>query len=466
MNNEYLEPLNNVDAAWRHMEDPSNLMMVTGVIVLEDAVPIETIKDIVSRGLSKHDRFRQKVVDVGVMKAPHWSSVGDLDWDYHLQTITLAGQDAKAEVNREVNRLMSEGLDFDYPLWQVHLIQPVGPGCAVLLRIHHCIADGMALLGVLLSLTGPSAEASLELAAVSDVENLSSSGNLFRQATNVLGKASRLTSKLVRGYFDTLIHPSKILDFARVGSEGAKTTARMLMRQEDPRTLFRGELGVPKLAAWSRPVPLQKVKEIKQVTGSTVNDVLLAAMSGALRQYLVGKGESVDGLDFHAAVPVNLRDPRQRAKLGNEFGIVFLSLPVGIADPLERIFEVRRRMEELKASPEAIISFALLKAVGATPVEVQKAIVNLFGSKTTAVMTNVPGPKTHLYMAGSKIETLMFWVPQSGRVGLGVSILSYAGEVRLGVATDQGLVPDPEEIIHGFHRELDAMWGLYENVRN
>jgi len=145
------------------------------------------------------------------------------------------------------------------------------------------------------------------------------------------------------------------------------------------------------------------------------------------------------------------------AQLGNRFGLVFLSLPVGIADPLERIAEVRRRMRQLKRSAEPVVTYGILTAMGRSPKLVQQAVVKLIASKTTAVLTSVPGPQQPLYLAGRRIRDVFFWVPQAGRVGLGLSICSYAGQVRLGVATDAGLVPDPERIVEGFHEEFDDL---------
>jgi len=143
--------------------------------------------------------------------------------------------------------------------------------------------------------------------------------------------------------------------------------------------------------------------------------------------------------------------------LGNRFGLVFLALPVGLADPLERLLELKERMDEIKKSPEAFVAFGLLGAVGAAPAEVERVVVDLFGRGGTGVMTNVRGPAERIALAGVPARELMFWVPQSGRLGLGVSILSYAGGVSLGVATDAGLVPDPEAILDGFRAEFDAI---------
>jgi len=305
------------------------------------------------------------------------------------------------------------------------------------------------------SLTGKSAEASLRLEEpfLEEPERLSSSG-LFRVAN------------ALKTGLDTLTSPSKMLDLAKLGGATTMTTMRLLMKKPDPPTPFKGALGTAKIPAWSRSVPLAQVKAIKNVVKATVNDVLLTAMTGGLRRYLLEKEWDVTDLNFRAAVPVNLRPPGRGRDLGNYFGLVFLSLPVGIADPLERLFKLKKRMDRIKNSPEAVVAIGIIKAVGMSPAEIQRVIVNIFGAKSTAIMTNVPGPRNHLYMAGCKIVNQMFWVPMSGRVGLGLSIISYADEVRLGVATEAALIPDPDRIIEGFYAELEDMMVLVDQARN
>jgi hypothetical protein len=159
-------------------------------------------------------------------------------------------------------------------------------------------------------------------------------------------------------------------------------------------------------------------------------------------------------------VPVNLRRPGTEEELGNQFGVVFLSLPIGIQEPTARLHELKRRMDGLKGSLEPPVSFGVLKLIGSVPSSVQNLGVDILESKATAVMTNVIGPREQLYLAGAPIESLIFWVPQSGRVALGVSILSYDDQVWLGVLTDQGLVPDPDAIVAGFHTEFDDLLGI------
>ena len=143
--------------------------------------------------------------------------------------------------------------------------------------------------------------------------------------------------------------------------------------------------------------------------------------------------------------------------LGNKFGLVFLSLPLGIEDPVERLRELKRRMDGLKNTTEPIVAFGILNLIGMMPNRLEDVVVDIFGTKGTVVMTNVPGPRQKLYFAGAGVDQMMFWVPQSGRLGIGISILSYNGEVMIGVATDTGLVPDPDKVVAGFNEELAAM---------
>ena len=448
--------LNNIDTAWWRMEDPTNLMMVTGIMAFAKPITYENLRTLLEKRLLLFDRFRQVVKDPSpTVKAPFWEEA-EVDLDYHLIQETLSGKGGRDRLRERTSELMSLPLDYTRPLWQVHLIGNVGiEGNAVVIRTHHCIADGMALVAVMLNLTASSAEDSLKLDPdeTSEPRRLSSAGNIFR----MVGKAAA-------SLISTVTDREKIVDVARLGGSSALTTIRLLMKRADPPSRFKGELGVPKLPVWSRPIPLEDVKAIKNALGGTVNDVLLSAMTGGLRRYLIGKGDDVTGLRFRAAVPVNLRPPGRVHELGNQFGLVFLTLPVGIENPLERIAVLKRRMNRLKKSPEAIVAMGILKAIGMTPIEIQRIMVNVFGAKTTAVITNVPGPPEPLYMAGEMVDTFMFWVPQSGRVGLGISILSYAGKVRLGVVTDAGLIPDPELIIEGFYKELEDMMTLVNEV--
>jgi hypothetical protein len=145
------------------------------------------------------------------------------------------------------------------------------------------------------------------------------------------------------------------------------------------------------------------------------------------------------------------------ADMGNRFGLIFLKLPVGIEDPQRRLEELRRRSAALKRSTEPLVVYSLLKAAGTLPIQFHRLLLAIFATKATAVFTNVPGPTRTLYFAGQALRDIYFWVPQAGHLGLGVSILSYDGGVRMGVATDASLVADPGRIVDGFHAEFEAL---------
>jgi WS/DGAT/MGAT family acyltransferase len=241
------------------------------------------------------------------------------------------------------------------------------------------------------------------------------------------------------------------------GAGSTLALGRLLGYGRDPATPFKGEIGVPKRVAWTEPIPLEDVRATAKALGASINDLLNSAMAGGLRRYLAQHGTPPPDLSIRAAMPVNLRPLEEMAELGNRFGLVFLPLPVGEADPLRRLSGIRKRSATLRRSAEPLVVHSLLRFVGGSPAALQRLVVRIFGTKATAVFTNVPGPKRTLWFAGRAIRDIFFWVPQAARLGLGVSIFSYDGMVRMGVGTDAGLVPDPERIVDGFRAEFAAL---------
>jgi diacylglycerol O-acyltransferase len=463
------KPLSNVDTAWLRMEDPTNLMMISGVMIFGTPMDLGRLKATIEHRLLRFDRFRQHVIAPRLpIGGYRWQDDTGFDLNQHVHLITLPPPGDQATLQAVVSELMSTPLDLSKPLWEIHLVERYGDGCALIARLHHCIADGIALVRVLLSLTDPDPDAPWPAPPPGDETRRDDHplDALFRPARSTLRTTARVTEALLQESQDVLDDPSHLLDLARLGASGVTALGRLVLRWPDPKTIFKGELGVPKRAAWSTPLPLAEVKNVGRAVGGTVNDVLLTAVSGALRRYLQGRGEEVDGVDVRAVVPVNLRPPEENITLGNKFGLVFLSLPVGIGDPIDRLFELKRRMDALKDTPEALVAFGILNAIGMSPSRIQDVVVNIFGTKGTAVMTNVPGPRQTIYLAGAPLETIMFWVPQSGHLGIGVSILSYDGKVWLGVATDQGLVPDPETIIDEFQAEFQQLRELTKELES
>jgi diacylglycerol O-acyltransferase len=452
-------PMSNVDAAWLHMEDPTNLMLIAGVMSFYEKLDYAALKELIEDRLLSFSRFRQKVVLSPIPGVgPRWVEDPNFNLHSHLQRVALPDPGGQAELQEMVSNLMSTPLDMTKPLWQFQYIENYRGGSAVVARIHHCIADGIALVRVLLGLTDDSPKGAPHARRTHRRRRPLGGGYWLPEVVNeAVYSVGRITGRMIDKTVDTLTDPAKAVNLLSEGTKGAGVLARLATMPADPESLFKGNLCTRKVCAWSKIMPLDQVKAFSKANGATINDVLLAGVVGALRRYMIGRTFDVEGVNIRAVVPVNLRPESDIVKLGNRFGLVFLALPIGIADRKERLIELKRRMDAIKKSSEPMVIYALLNAVGLTGPKIESLALKLFGSKATAVMTNVPGPREEIYLAGKAMRSMMFWVPQSAKLGLGVSILSYAGQVRLGVATDSGLVPDPQSIIEAFQEEMAAM---------
>lgn len=446
-----------VDAAWLHMDEPTNLAVITGVIMFDEPLDFQVLKELIRTRLLRVRRFRQRVREplfgVGI---PSWEDDPQFDLDAHLHRIALPAPHDQQALHELVGDLMSMPLDFTKPLWQYHLVENYDGGCALICRLHHSMADGLALVQVLLSLADGAALPQAHALTVTDNGNGSRKrGSMFNNAFQL----ARTGTKYVR---ETVTSREKLRDTALLGASGSMALGKLLFIGPDTHSMFKGKCGVMKRVAWTQALPLADVKFVAHALGATINDILISAVTGALRRYLEARGKDTQDMNLRAIVPVNLRAPGDLDldSLGNRFGLVFLSLPVGVEDPLLRMAVLKDRMDDIKRSPEAIVAYGILGAIGATPVAVERVINTIFGMKATAVMTNVPGPREPIYLAGNRIRTLMFWVPTPAHLGLGVSIISYAGQVNVGINTDARLIPDPEEITREFVDEFAALHAL------
>jgi len=456
------EPMSKVDTAWLRMESPTNLMMITSVLVFTQRLELAKLRQLLEQRFLAFRRFRQKAVDTG--NAAFWETDTRFKIERHVVTAKLPRKADKLALEKFVSNLASTPLDHSRPLWQFHLIENFADGGSVVVsRIHHCYADGLALVQVMLSLTDAAPQAqkqkTAELAKVwLPKERDGVIDRLLQPARAGIAKAVALSEKALGKSLQMLRDPTVAATIAREGSEITRELAIALSLADDPATsLKNGPLGTAKRCAWAEPLPLEEVKAIGKVLRCTVNDVLLACAAGALRSYLTDIGEKVDGLTIRATVPVNLRPLEHAKKLGNHFGLVFLDLPIGEGNPLRRLERVAASMRELKRSKQAALTFGLLAAVGMAPAALQRVALELFSRKATTVATNVPGPQMPLYLAGCEVKELMFWVPQNGTIGMGLSILSYNGRVHFGLIADGRRVTDPDAIVQRFVREVEKL---------
>ncbi len=456
--------MSKVDIAWLRMEQPTNLMMITGIVTLDKKASYKQLVETIRQRFLSFRRFRQKAVVNS--SGAFWELDEDFEIRGHVRRVALPGKADQQELEEYVSDLASTALDPSRPLWQFHFVENYLGGPVVVTRIHHCYADGIALVQVFLSLTDPK-PGPLQSAPNPDEwkrKRVSESGifqRLLEPARDGMDFAVHLSQKMLEEALQMVMHPEKAGQLLSEAGELARELSTALTLPNDPKTLLKGRLGVRKRVAWADPIPLDDVKALSKSLGCTVNDVLIAAVSGAFRSYLLANGgEQGTAAEIRATVPVNLRPLEHAKELGNHFGLVFLALPVDIANPLERLYRVHERMNELKSGKQAAVAFGLLAALGMSPPSLQKPALELFSEKATTVLTNVPGPAEPLYLAGGEVRDMMFWVPQTGNIGLGVSILSYNGKVFFGLIADRRLVPEPVEIIRRFQPELDKLMNL------
>ena len=462
------ERMSKVDTAWLRMDSESNLMMIVGVWSIRPGVTLAALRARIGERLLQYPRFRQRVVE-DTMGA-QWVEDDDFDLDRHVVAellMPMRGESRDAVLKKRVGELAMQPLDPEYPLWQFQLVEDVGDGSSALIaRIHHCIADGIALIGVMLSITDGGMSPPKRRPKLVDEDEPAEEPDWLTEAflrpiTDMTVKAIALAGAGVAKSVETVIKQPNLVDsgvdLARMGRQAISDVAAFALMADDSPTRLKGKAGTTKVVAWDDGLPLDVVKVVGKALNASINDVLLACVAGAIGSYLAGKGDDPTGQEIRAMVPVNLRPLEQAWQLGNKFGLVPLLLPIGMPNPVERLYAVRSRMQALKGSFQPMLAFGLLSVAGLMIKPVQHAMLNIFAKKTTAVMTNVPGPAKPLHLCGGKVERVLVWVPQSGDVGIGVSILTYAGKVQFGLITDSTLCPDPQAIIDRFAPEFEKL---------
>ncbi len=456
-----------VDTMWLNMDRPNNLMVIDAVMWFEETIDWELLGPLLQRRLvDRYPVFSQRPLPPSnPFELPQWEDDPDFNLSRHLRRATLRAPGNEEVLQRYVESRMSVPFDHTYPLWEMTLVEGYGSGCALVSRFHHSLADGIALSQVLLSLTDASPTA--------DLDELEAQESSSPHMGGVMGAARALRdtgAQTLRGGLNAISHlpeltnPSLAKDVLELGWRTAKIVDKLLLGH-NPQTPFSGEPGVDKRAVWSGPRTIADLRRVSRLTGATVNDVLVAAVSGAVNTYLRDQG--ADPVDLTTMIPVNVRPPDQPLprELGNKFALVFLKLPTGVTPSLQRVAESKRRMDAIKISPEAFITFGLNTLIGRAEQHVSNSIVNFFSNKAIGVTTNVIGPQHQRYVAGVPIIGIVSWVPGSGRQTLGVCIFSFAGTVRVGFKVDAGTLPDPEKLVHAFDADMDQLLRIAAKAR-
>lgn len=406
------EPLSPVDAAWLGMGSEENPMVITAVLSFATPPTRASLVETMTR-VAESPRFRRRVVR-GVTGA-HWEEDPSFDVDAHVTHVACPRPGDRAALEEVVSDVMGHSLDPLRPLWHLTLVDGVGEGAAVIARVHHALGDGMALVSMLLGLAASDA-------TLADV--------------------------------GARPPPAGVTDLARVGASHLATLGRLLVMPADPPTPLKGALGKRKRVAWTDALPLERLKAIGKHLDAKVNDVATALVSAALAEELERAGAMTPGLEIHALVPVFFRG---EGGLGNHFGLVFLALPLGVSDPFDRVRAVQRRMTIRKEGVDAAVSWEVLGAMGVASPELERIGIDIFSRKATLLVTNVPGPPVKVPLFGQTIDDIVVSAPNAGHIGLGVSILSYAGGVRVTVAADARVVDDPARVARAIERHYGAL---------
>ncbi len=444
------ESMTAVDRAWLRMERPTNPMIVMGLLITSRPLRRAALCEIVAERFLAFDRFRC----VPVMDAlrGQWVRNQAFDLDDHVLRVALPAPAGKTQLEALAGELASAPFNTGRPLWTFHLVERYQGGSALIVRIHHCYADGIALMHVLANLADeqPAETRGAAAPGAPGSPGLLGPGPLaqtFRKYSDLLEKGLHFT-----------LHPLEAAAASREALGLAGELARLgVGMADDPATRLKQPLSGVKRVAWGEPLALEEVRTVGRVLGCTINDVLIATLAGALGRYLDAQGEPTAGMTIRAAVPVNLRSAGASFEMGNRFGLAFAELPIGIRHPLERLYAVHSSMQALKSSPEALVTFGLLAAIGALPAAVEDPAIAFFSAKASVVASNLRGPAGALHLGGAPISQLLFWVPQSGSIGTGVSMFTYRDEVQVGVISDRRLIPEPGELVSIIQQEFDRL---------
>jgi len=453
-----MEELSPQDASFLDIEDETSHMHIGSVGIFEGPAPArQELCSGVSSKLHLVPRYRQKVryppLRVG---PPVWIDDPHFNLDYHVRRTALAAPGGESELRTLVGRVMSQQLDRTKPLWEMWVAEGLGSGrWALISKVHHCMVDGVSatdLLSVLLdSERDPTRGPSPRWAPAREP----SVGELVAQPL-----ARRLASPLnaVGGAIGLVRSGGQAVELARETLRGTAKLAAIL--RPTPRSSINGPIGPHRRWDWAH-AQLTDVKVIRQALGGTVNDVVLAAISGGFRDLLLRRGEDPSRVVIRTLVPVSVRRPGEQGLYNNRVSAMFAELPAGVEDPVQRLEAVHTQMEGLKASREAVAGEVLTSLSGFAPALLlalgTRVALNMPQRNVNTVTTNVPGPQQPLYLAGRRMLEAIPFVPIASRVRIGVAIFSYDGALKFGVTGDYDTAPDIDVLCDGIEKGMTEL---------
>ena len=435
------------DAVWYLGENRVNPMTISSIMWFDRPIDVELLRArFQERLLDRHPIMRQRIVASrlpGLM--PLWVDDPDVDLDEHISEDPLPAPGDQAALEQWCSEERTIPLDRARPLWHVSVLQGYrGDGCAIHVRIHHSIGDGLAMMALLLTIVDEFDPLTVTVQDRSIAELVSSA---FGTGTQLFAKGAHLA-----------LHPSELTDVAREGAEMAEWAGRLLAPQMVQRTVLQGTPDGTKRMAWDpEGFDLAAVKRISRANEATVNDIVMTVMSGALHRYLADRDALVE--DVAMMIPVNLRRPGRPLprNLGNRIGLLPLKLPVASDDPRARLHILQQRMQELKDSPAPVVSRMLLVTTTMFTPVIERGVHRLNQLRSTGVLTNVPGPQLPLHIGGSQLLGTIGWGGMTANLNLSAAFVSVNGRIFPGLVTDAAITPDPEQVLSHVASEFELV---------
>lgn len=449
-----VEYLSSLDASFLQLENDTQQMHVGSMFILDGPRPdYQDFCDHIASRLDAVPRYRQRVKRMPFdIARPYWVDDPHFSIAYHLRHTAIPSPGGEVELRTLAGRIMSQRLDLDRPLWEIWLVEGLPEDrWAVINKVHHAMIDGVSGHDVVERLLDrdpdvPPASAGpwRPEAGPSTVELLSSGASW----------AARLPGEALRAAATASESPSSALRGARTRAVGLAHVGR---QAASPTTVLNGPLGPHRRWAWAR-ADLGDIKAVKDATGCTVNDVVLAGVAGGFRTYLLARGESVDDDLVRSLVPVSVRQADQRGRLGNQVTAMFADLPVGVADPMERLSAVADQMAHLKSSGMAVGVQSMLSAADFVPPTLMtlgaRVAVTVGQRVVNTVTTNIPGPQYPLYLLGRRLLEMFPYIPIGQDIRISIGIVSYDGHIAIAATGDYDAVSDLDLLCEGIEDAL------------
>ncbi len=451
--------LTGLDSSFLHLERDSTHMHVAGCMVFRGETPsYDELVDEIAARLHLVPRYRQRLAFVPFGQGrPVWVDDPHFNIRYHVRHTALPRPGGDEELKRLAGRVFSQALDRGRPLWELWLVEGVSDArFAVLSKTHHALVDGVSGVDIATILF----DTSPDPMPVAPPEHEWVPRPLPTQAqllADALIERATVPGEIVRGVRHALRGPRQMAE--RLGESlvavGAMAWAGL---QPAPSSPYNVHIGPHRRFTWVRG-DLKEFKAIKNSLGGTVNDVVLAVVAGALGRHMRLHGHDTDGVLLRAMVPVSVRADVERGALGNRVAAMWASLPVGMLDPVERLLEVSRSMEEVKESGQAVGAQVLTQLTGFAPPTIVDQAARLQARQRffNLVVTNVPGPQFPLYMLGRELDAIFPMVPLAQNTALGIAIMSYNGQLNFGLVSDYDALPDVEALAEELRLSIEEL---------